>query len=126
MGRWIEHCSIPRIQMSGQARSVWNCKPYHGIVRLGPDILPYVQQAYKNKVSAFKESPTPPEQRAFDVIQLFGLEAVITKLCGLSVPEDTHGTDYESIQRRKAYVEGWLDGYLNGAPSARSTQRKSR
>lgn len=126
MGRWIEHCSIPRIQMSGQARSVWNCKPYYSIVRLGPNILPYVQRAYKDDVSAFKESPTLPEQRAFDVIQLFGLEAVITKLCGLSVPEDTHGTDYESIQRRKAYVEGWLDGYLNGAPSARSTQRKSR
>ena len=127
MKRWIEHCSHPRVHKSERARAVWNCKPYYLIVKLGKDVLPLIRQSYASDVSSFVPEPSRENRIAYDVIRSFGLEAVITTLCdGFSVPEDARGTDYERIENRRAYTQRWLADYLSDAPSARSTQPRSR
>ena len=122
MGKWIEYCCNTRVQMSQTARAVWNCRPYHGIVRLGPAVLPLVKQAYESDVASYATTPDRTAAIAYDVIRTFGLEAVVSKLTdGFSVPDSMR----QDADKREAYTRGWLDNYLS-APSTTSTPPKTR
>lgn len=118
MTRWIEYCTDLWIQRSPTARRVWDCKPYEGIVRLGPDVLPLVREAYDSDVTAYVEEPGRAAERAYDVIRIFGLEAVVARLCdGFSVPDEIR----QDIDRREDYAREELERYLTGEPSAKNT-----
>ena len=118
MTKWIEYCRDPRVQKSATASRVWTCPPYRGIIRLGPDVLPLVKHAYESDVTVYVESPDKATERAYDIIRIFGLEAILNQLCGFSAREDLE-TDFD---RREHYAKEALEDYLNGEPSAKNTR----